>query len=328
MTVARTLREAPRTGLAGCHATWGATRARARPAKPTRGARTVAIVVGLGVVLAGCAGDDGGITPQPIPAGGNRPPAPVNPAGTNVKTQPLPEKLHIEDRVSCSIPDKPTDPKDGACDPKVPSCGEHLYCLSLAQGSFCEPCPERDGIRHAFNERDFVLEQNRDPFQSPFMPQVSSGKPSDSLKLEPTKVCKKDRMVATSYSYTELKLVGVVTQGTLHRALMMGGSLGYIIKRGDCVGRDKAVVKDIGNDYITFVIEPDAFAASPRTTEYSVRLNPQQLAAGELETSPPPRRANPPSVSPPSPPSPSPPSSPQAGSGSGAAVAPVAPKKP
>jgi len=281
------------------------------------GARTVAIVVGLGVTLAGCAGDDGDATPQPIPAGGNRPSAAVSPTGTNVKTQPLPEKLHIEDRVSCSIPDKPSNPEDGACDPKVPSCGEHLYCLALAQGYFCEPCPERDGIRHTFNERDFVLEQNRDPFQSPLLPQVSSGKSSESLKLEPTKVCKKDRMVATSYSYTELKLVGVVTQGTLHRALMMGGSLGYIIKRGDCVGRDKAVVKDIGNDYITFVIEPDALAASPRPAEYEVRLNPQQLAVSGPEISTPvPRPAKPPTVRPPLP---------QAGTGSGA---PVAPKKP
>ena len=40
--------------------------------------------------------------------------------------------------------------------------------------------------------------------------------------------------------------------------MMDRGNLGHIIKRGDCVGKEKAVVKDIGTGYITFVIAPDA----------------------------------------------------------------------
>jgi len=241
----------------------------------------VAVTLGLGLGLGGC-GDDGEL-PLPPPPKPAKPSATPPVAGQNGKAQQLAEKPHIEDRVRCPVPDKPTDPKDGKCDPKAPSCAEHLYCLALAQGSFCEPCPERDLIRHAFKDRDFAVEQNRDPFQSFLLPRLSVGKPSDAVPLDPTKKClREDQMVATSYSYAELRLVGIVAQGTQRKVLMMGGPLGYIIKRGDCVGKEKAVVKDIGTGYITFLIDPDGSGMSQRAPEeYSVKLNPKQLAVND-----------------------------------------------
>ena len=78
--------------------------------------------------------------------------------------------------------------------------------------------------------------------------------------------------MASGYSYAELKLVGIVAQGTQRKVLMTLGKDGYIIKRGDCVGKEKAVVKDIGLGYITFLVDPD---------EYSVQLNPKQLMINE-----------------------------------------------
>jgi len=282
--------------------------------------RTLAVGFGLAIVFAGCGGDDTVVVQRP-PAT----PTPAGPAGINAKTQPLSEKLHIEDRVTCAVPDQPTDPKNGACDPKIPSCAEHLYCLQLTQGYFCEPCPERDGIRHVFKERDFAPEQNRDPFQSNLMSQVAIGQRPLPVPLDPTKKClKKDQMVATSYSYAELKLVGIVAQGTQRKVLMMGGPLGYIIKRGDCVGKEKAVVKDIGTGYITFLVDPDPMNQGQRVPEeYSVQLNPKQLTAGDAELPSPARPATPPAV---------PPSAPPPGARSAAAPPlaspPVAPKKP
>jgi len=285
-------------------------------------ARALAVGLGLGasLVLAGCDGDDTVVVQRP-PAT----PTPAGPAGPNAKTQPLPDKLHIEDRVSCAVPDQPTDPRNGACDPKAPSCAEHLYCLQLTQGYFCEPCPERDGIRHVFKDRDFAPEQNRDPFQSSLWSQVSTSQRPPPVPLDPTKKClKKDQMVATSYSYAELKLVGIVAQGTQRKVLMMGGPLGYIIKRGDCVGKEKAVVKDIGAGYITFLVDPDPTNLGQRgPEEYSVQLNPKQLTAGDSELPVPARPATPPAVPPPAPP-------PAAGSAAAPPLAPppVAPKKP
>lgn len=301
------------------------------------GARAL-IVLALGFVLgaaltAGGCGDDGGAAPPPNPAT----PRPGAPAANGPKPPQLTEKVHIEDRVTCPIPDRPSDPKDGKCDLKAPSCPEHLYCLPLAQGSYCEPCPERDGIRHGFKERDFAVEQNRDPFQSYLLPSSTIAKQPNSVPIDPTKKCpREDQMVATSYGYADLKLVGIVAQGTLRKALMMGGPLGYIVKRGDCVGKEKAYVKDIGTGYITFLLDPDTTTTSQRTPEeYSVQLNPKQLAIADPELPmAAPRTAITPVLPPPAV---LPPRAPLAGSGSagsGSTVSPPlesppgAPKKP
>jgi Tfp pilus assembly protein PilP len=236
----------------------------------------VAVAVMATVALSGC-GDDEDVPPPP------RPGAPARPAGVSATGNKnlLAERLRIEDRVNCSIPDRPTDPT-GKCDPKAPSCPERTYCMQLASGAYCEPCPERDAIRHVFKERDFAAEQNRDPFQSFLLPGLSIGKGADSVPIDPTTKCpREDQLVATSYSYADLKLVGIVAQGTQRKVLMMGGPLGYIIKRGDCVGKEKAIVKDIGTGFITFLIEPDGTTLQRAPEEHSVQLNPKQLALNE-----------------------------------------------
>ena len=226
----------------------------------------------LAIAAVGC-GDDDAPPPQrpvqPTPTSAATSGAAGGPGGKNL----LAEKIHIEERVVCPIPDKPSDPS-AKCDLKAPSCAEHLYCLKLPQGSFCEPCPERDAIRHAFKERDFAAEQNRDPFQSLILPIGPLPGAAPAL----TKKCpREEQLVATGYSYTDLKLVGIVAEGAQRKVLMMGGPLGYIIKRGDCVGKEKAVVKDIGLGYVTFQVDPD---------EYSVQLNPRQLMVNEPELPP------------------------------------------
>ncbi len=262
----------------------------------------VASWLALALALAAC-GDDGG-TPPPsgVPTGGR---AQGGTAAAGPPKVQLAVKPHIEDRVACPRPDQPSDPKGGKCDPKAPSCGEHLYCLQLAQGSFCEPCPERDGIRHAFRDRDFDPEHNRDPFQPPTGP---SGQPAPPGGL--TKKCpREDQLVASSYSYADLKLVGIVAQGTERKVLMTMGKDGFIIKRGDCVGKEKAVVKDIGLDYVTFQGE----------AESSVQLNPKQLLVNDPVLSAPARRTT---ITPVPPPLPVPP--PRA-PGSGSNAAPAAP---
>jgi hypothetical protein len=215
----------------------------------------------LALALAAC-GDDGGAPPPGSVPTGRTQATPGTAAAGPPKAQ-LAVKPHIEDRVACPRPDQPSDPKGGKCDPKAPSCGDHLYCLQLAQGSFCEPCPERDGIRHAFRDRDFDPEHNRDPFQLP-------GGSSDPPRPGP-RCPRGDQQVASSYSYADLKLVGIVAQGTQRKVLMTMGKDGFIIKRGDCVGKEKAMVKDIGLGYVTFQGE----------TEYSVQLNPKQLLVNE-----------------------------------------------
>ncbi len=141
---------------------------------------------------------------------------------------------------------------------------------------------EKKGIRHTFKERDFAVDQNnRDPFQDFVLNQGVIG-PADTNKLpiDRTKKCSDQNMVATNYSYTDLRLVGIVAQGTQRKVLMMdAGNLGHIIKRGDCVGREKAVVKDIGTGYITFQVEPEETSAGAQKSaeERSIQLYPNQM---------------------------------------------------
>jgi Tfp pilus assembly protein PilP len=141
---------------------------------------------------------------------------------------------------------------------------------------------EKKGIRHTFKERDFTVDQNnRDPFQSFVLNQGVIG-PADTnrLPVDRTKKCSDQNMVATNYSYTDLRLVGIVAQGTQRKVLMMdSGNLGHIIKRGDCVGREKAVVKDIGTGYITFQVEPEETSTGVQKTaeERSIQLYPNQM---------------------------------------------------
>jgi len=140
---------------------------------------------------------------------------------------------------------------------------------------------EKANIRHTFRDRDFVADQNnRDPFQSFVLAQPGLGGTQDALQRDPTKKClKADQFVATNYSYTDLRLVGIITEKTQRRVLMMdSGNLGHIIRKGDCVGREKALVKDIGAGFITFQVEPDDVGTQARAVEeHSVQLYPNQL---------------------------------------------------
>jgi Tfp pilus assembly protein PilP len=249
--------------------------------------RTLALLVCA--LLAACGGDDGGggqTQPNNAPAGN----APANkPADSNAPK--LTPRVHVEDRVACPTPLTATGPE---CKPDQATCETGLYCLSVGadgKGGFhCEPCPERESIRHEFKDRDFVAEQSRDPFESFLLPQSGLGQPTQS-KPDLDKTCTRpDQLVATNYSYEDLKLVGIVAQGTQRKALMMdSGNLGHIVKRNDCVGKEKAIVKDIGTGFVTFVITPDTDDKTKRPpVEKSVPLYPNGLQPVMPTSQPPP----------------------------------------
>src|SRR4051812_39576108 len=116
------------------------------------------ILLAIIFVIAACGDDDGG--------GGTRPnnPAAKAAAATKVDKGKLKPRVHIEERVSCPIPEKPTGP---ACEPvaaqqgsaagaaagsgappppgkTLADCEPGLYCLPVGAAFSCEPCRERD----------------------------------------------------------------------------------------------------------------------------------------------------------------------------------------
>jgi Tfp pilus assembly protein PilP len=150
------------------------------------------------------------------------------------------------------------------------------------------PDQEKASIRHTFKERDFAADTNRDPFQSFFI--SLPGTPNASSEptgIQPGSVCTRpDQLVATSYSYADLKLVGIIAQGTQRKVLMIDSAqYGHSIKRGDCVGKEKALVKDIGTGFITFVVMPDQVPNGSQRPpeEHSVQLHPTDLPLGEYQ---------------------------------------------
>ncbi|MDB4955390.1 MAG: hypothetical protein JWO36_2959 [Myxococcales bacterium] len=225
--------------------------------------RALAIMV---LSLVACGDDDDAPPPKPPGSPGGPP------AATAGKT--LEPRAHVEEQVRCAIPEKPDGPE---CKVDNPTCEPGKYCLQFNDKYFCEPCPERDSIRHEFRDRDFVAEQARDPFQSFVLIQPGT-QDKATVAIAPTPKCTRgDQFVATNYSFADLKLVGIVAKGTERKVLMLDSTqLGHIIRRGDCVGKEKAVVKDIGTGYVTFQVEADP-VTKRATEEHSVQLHPAQL---------------------------------------------------
>jgi hypothetical protein len=107
-------------------------------------------------------------------------------------------------------------------------------------------------------------------------------------------------MVASQYSMRDLRLVGIVSRSTRRFALFQdNGDLGHIVTRGDCVGKEKARVKDIGAGFVTLELVPDATPGQPprAAEERSIPLYPEELAIPESEE--PSEAAPPPSLPPP-----------------------------
>lgn len=89
--------------------------------------------------------------------------------------------------------------------------------------------------RMEFAENDFVeSDRNRDPFRS----YASMFAPETSKRVAQT-----DRqIVLPQYSLDELKLVAIVTGGDYPRAMVLDpGGKGWVLKRGDWVGRPDVV---------------------------------------------------------------------------------------
>ncbi len=86
-----------------------------------------------------------------------------------------------------------------------------------------------------FGENDFIeSDRNRDPFRS----YMSTFAPSESGRLAQNQRA----VVLPEYSIDEMRLVAIVTGGEYPRAMMVDpGGKGWILKRGDFVGRPEVV---------------------------------------------------------------------------------------
>jgi Tfp pilus assembly protein PilP len=276
-----------------------------------------ALGIAIMIAFGACGGDEPPPPKKPnatpaAPAGGaaNAP----QPGAGSGKPLPVWNKIEGSTQITCPAPNR--DAKK--CDPKAPktvvlgkakpagepdpadlSCPEPMYCLPTIEGHLCGACPERDAIRHVFKDRDFVAENNRDPFQSFIVKTPGGGPGSGDLPRDTTSRCvRTDQLRVPNYGYQDLKLVGIVAQGTRRKVLLMDPSnYGHIIKRGDCVGKEKAWVKDIGENFICFEVAQEATAAGARPPEgLCIELHTKQVAVTALPSETPAPSARPTSI--------------------------------
>lgn len=149
---------------------------------------------------------------------------------------------------------------------------------------------EAKEIRHEFRSRDFEPDVsgnlNRDPFRSYVVSQPGIGKTGDDSLVQATEQCTKKQMVATNFSIRDLRLMGIVLRGSRTFALFGDSSgFGHIVKRNDCLGKEKARVSSIGSGFVTVEIVPEVgpnqVALPPQ--ERSIQLYPEELALESAE---------------------------------------------
>jgi Tfp pilus assembly protein PilP len=143
---------------------------------------------------------------------------------------------------------------------------------------------ERKAIRHEFRDRDFAPDstgnENRDPFRSYVVrqPGVGAGNSKPVAAVEATETCSKKQQIAPTYSLRDLRLIGIVLRGAKSFALFRdSGGLGWVVRRNDCLGKEKARVKDIGAGFVTLDVAAEATANQNPAQERSIQLYPEDL---------------------------------------------------
>lgn len=160
---------------------------------------------------------------------------------------------------------------------------------------------EADALRHRFVRRDFEVDptgnENRDPFRSYVVMQPGVGSSGDEGSVQPTELCTAKNMVASNYSLRDLRLQGIVLRGTRSYALFVDSAgFGHIVRRDDCLGKEKAQVEKIGTGFVRLEIlpEPSPNAAPLPPQKREIQLYPEELQLDEsaLEPDQPPPAAS------------------------------------
>jgi len=292
-------------------------------------ARTLASLFIVAVVACGGGGGGGDANQQVKPATPAAAPAAAPGKGSG-SGKPLPLMRHAEDRVICPIPNKGS-PKcdlnaqkpvalDGQTIKKGQAdlwCEEGEVCQNTQDGYMCVACPEKFAIRRELKETDFAP-TNRDPFTPSVgrLPGQGSAGSADAgtIKDSGGRCVRKEQMRVSNYGYQDLRLVGIVAQGTQRKVLMMDpGNYGHIIKRGDCVGKEKARVREIGDNFVCFELTGDAATTARGPKEFCPELHTKQINVTSIpDDSPDPSRISTTPVLPPT-------ARPDTGSGAGSA---------
>lgn len=195
---------------------------------------------------------------------------------------------------------KPAAKKASKAKRKTGKGGEPVKMLTKVEDIVTDP-EEAKRIRHRFVTADFdpdpVGDESRDPFRSYVVIQALSRQGEGGLTVATTEVCTEKNMVAPSprakdprarqsYSLRDLRLAGIVLRGTKSYALFRdSGGFGHHVKRGDCLGKEKAKVVKIGAGFVRLEVIPDPLPNQParEPQKREIQLHPEELQIDEDE---------------------------------------------
>ncbi len=189
---------------------------------------------------------------------------------------------------SCGGDDAPPPkPKPGAAK-KTTTSAAKAKGKTTQLDAYAQILPE---FRRKFTEADFRVDpngdENRDPFRSFVIRQGSLGRTNKSAAtITPTDVCTMKNSRAPGYSLRDLRLIGIVLRGTRGTAQFRDPrGEGWIVKRGDCLGKEKATVQAIGVGSVTLEVVPEAQPNTepPPPERRDIPLYPAELAPAEAE---------------------------------------------
>ncbi len=138
-------------------------------------------------------------------------------------------------------------------------------------------------LRRKLGEIDFVPdgsgETNRDPFRSWVLrPTIEAAEDA----VEVVDICTegKVRWGAESYSIRDLSLIGLVKRGRSYAQFSDRSERdSWIVRKGDCIGQEKAIIEEIGVGYVRLSITPPAppGAPAPPAQKQDISLHPNEL---------------------------------------------------
>ena len=146
-----------------------------------------------------------------------------------------------------------------------------------------------EDMRREFSENEFVPdssgEERRDPFRSWVLRPTLDDE--DTAAVTKTDVCTERgvKWQAPGYSVRDLQLLGLVKTGRSFAQFSDRSDVdSWVVRRGDCLGQEKAVVEEIGVGYVSLSITPEAppNAPVPATQRLNVSLYDDELSAADV----------------------------------------------
>lgn len=156
---------------------------------------------------------------------------------------------------------------------------------SKATGPALKAYPKIDEQwRKKLTDMDFVSDASGDANRDPFRSWILSNSLVDesegtSDNIEDLCTSKNVSWRAASYSVRDLELSAIIKRGRSN-ALFVDKSKKdiFILRKGDCVGQEKAVVEEIGVKYVRLSMTPEA-APGAEPIKKDIALHPKELEA-------------------------------------------------